>query len=372
MRAARLPGGAGAGSERCTPQSGEGAGALRGHTRARLLPPGRGGWGASAILNFFRTIRISVGNFCRRQRHGGGGRGRRVAWWGAPQSPLGPCVPQCPAHLGDTTHLGPCGGPAGAALLAVGGLPPTPPPRAVASAMRWVWFARSTSQPRTAAVAAPRRPPPGRQRGAPPGRAAPLRSAPRCGTARPCLLDPPPPPRCSAARPGRWNPSLSPVPTPGPAERGVEVSVPARSVGKGEYRSRGCDQRAGWAGPSVRILGAAPRPCAATEGPGRAGGIGFCLFRLSHFSFKGKTSARIARSFKTRTPMVIAIAKHPRLALRCLDLISPGALLEEESAGSRRLLLSPRLSACAPVWGRHGKYFLHWTCTLLRSWRETT
>lgn len=92
MRAARLPGGAGAGSERCAPQSGEGAGALRGQTRARPLPPGHGAWGATAILNFFRTIRISVGNFCRRQRHGGGGRGRRVAWWGAPQTPLGPCV----------------------------------------------------------------------------------------------------------------------------------------------------------------------------------------------------------------------------------------------------------------------------------------
>lgn len=108
----------------------------------------------------------------------------------------------------------------------------------------------------------------------------------------------------------------------------------------------------------ARILGAAPRPWAAREGPGRVGAIGFCLFRLSHFSFKGETSSHIARSLKTLTPMVFAIAKHPRLALRCLDLISLGAVLEEESAGSRPLLLSPPFSGVYPCSRQRWKVFL--------------
>lgn len=105
--------------------------------------------------------------------------------------------------------------------------------------------------------------------------------------------------------------------------------------------------------------GCGPASLRCHRGTGAGGRNRILCFWLSHFSFKGQTSAHIARSFKTRTPMVIAIAKHPRLALRCLDLISLGAVLEEESAGSRRLVLPPRLSAYAPVRGRHGKYFLH-------------
>lgn len=93
-------------------------------------------------------------------------------------------------------------------------------------------YARSTSQPRTAAVAARRRPPPGRQRGAPPGRAAPLPSAPL----RP-VLEGSRVPACltrqvlgSAAR--TLEPLTLPLPTPGPAERGVEGSVLGQVCGE--------------------------------------------------------------------------------------------------------------------------------------------
>lgn len=242
-----------------------------------------------------------------------------------------------------------------------GGVTPYPPPRPGPWLLQCggCGFARSTSQPRTAAVAAPRRPPPGRQRGAPPGRAAPLRSAP---------------PRAAGPR-------VPACPTrrrlPGAQQRGPDAGTPRsppslllapRSAawkcrsrpglwGKGNREAAGATRvraervrlSASWVRP--RVLALPQRD--------RGGRNRILCFWLSHFSFKGQTSAHIARSFKTRTPMVIAIAKHPRLALRCLDLISLGAVLEEESAGSRRLLLPPRLSAYAPVRGRHGKYFLH-------------
>lgn len=166
------------------------AGALRGRTQARLLPPqlcrGTEGGRAIAVLIFFRTIRISVGNFCRRRR----GAGEACGVVGrTPSPPSGRASRSAPLTWG-TQHLGGAGARPALRYSPWGGgypLPPRPGP--------WLLqcggcgYARSTSQPRTAAVAAPRRPPPGRQRGAPPGRAAPLRSAPprAGGIARPCL-----------------------------------------------------------------------------------------------------------------------------------------------------------------------------------------
>lgn len=88
VRAARLPGGAGAGGERCPPQSGEGGGGSAGthtHTQARLLPPqlcrGADGGRGTAILTFFFLGRYaflwetSVGG--RGAAEGGGGGVRR-------------------------------------------------------------------------------------------------------------------------------------------------------------------------------------------------------------------------------------------------------------------------------------------------------
>lgn len=203
MRAARLPGGAGAGSERCPRRAGRAAGALRGHTQARLLPPqlcwAAGGGRASAILIFLGRYAFlwetSVG--------GGGGRARRVAWWGAPPAPLGPCLAPCPAHLGDTAP-GRCGGPA--ALLAMGGLPPTPPSppgRGFCNAVGVVMHGAHRSPgplqwqhragPLLAGSEGPRR--------AGPGQAAPLRSA----------LEP------------------SRLPAPGARERGSDAGTPQSS-----------------------------------------------------------------------------------------------------------------------------------------------
>lgn len=190
-----------------SPQSGEGGGGSAGTHTGSAAPaaalPGGGRWEGDCNFNFFRTIRISVGNFCRRRR----GAGEACGVVGRTPSPLGPRLAQCPVHLGDTTP-GRCRGPAGAALLAMGGLPPTPPPQAVASAMRWVWLC-------TEHIAAPDRCS---------GSTAPAPSWPAArGPAGPGC---PAPPRAGAI-------ALLPRPTrrglPGARERGSDAGTPHSS-----------------------------------------------------------------------------------------------------------------------------------------------
>lgn len=106
------------------------AGALRGRTQARLLPPqlcrGTEGGRAIAVLIFFRTIRISVGNFCRRRR----GAGEACGVVGRTPSPPSGRASRSASLTWGTQHPTPgrCRGPAGAALLALGGgVTPYPP-----------------------------------------------------------------------------------------------------------------------------------------------------------------------------------------------------------------------------------------------------
>lgn len=197
----------------------------------------------------------SVGG--RGAAEGGGGGVRRGG--AHPEPPSGRASRSAPLTWG-TQHSTPgrCKGPAGAALLAVGGLPPTPPPRAVASAMRWVWLCTEhiAAPDRCSGSTAPAPSWPAARGPAGPGCPAPLRPALEGSRVPACLTRPGS--QVLGRRPGRWNPSPSPIHPPGPAERGVEVSVLGQVCGKGNRGAAGASSvRAERVRRCVRILGAA-------------------------------------------------------------------------------------------------------------------
>lgn len=158
--------------------------------------------------------------------------------------------------------------------------PPPPPPRAVASAMRWVWLCTEhiAAPDRCSGSTAPAPSRPAARGPAGPGRAGLPRSVPRWShrASLPLVLGSP-----------AW--TLEPLSLPHPSSwpRGARRgSVGARPGvwGKGNREAAGATSvGAERVRRCSRILGAALRPWAAREGPGRVGAKGFCLFSVVPF-----------------------------------------------------------------------------------------
>lgn len=228
-------------------RAGRAAGALRGHTHTGSAAPaaalpGGGRWEGDCNFNifFFRTIRISVGNFCRRQRRGGGGRGRRAAWWGSPRAPLGPTLPLCPVPRSPGGHnTWAVQGPGRGCPARRGGVTPHPPApgRGFCNAVGVVMHGAHRSPgplqwqhragPLLAGSEGPRR--------AGPGCPAPLRSAPRWRH----RASPPAGPGTGSQVLGSAARTLEPPDSPpspllAPRSAAWKCRCSARSVGKGE------------------------------------------------------------------------------------------------------------------------------------------